>query len=435
MRASSASPLSPNLICPEICIAADGSSNISACGTKPIPRTSISKQPRKLKLTLRGSSIRNSTCLAMTRTSPASGHSIRRSSIPLSNASGPLALLSGIELRLMECPLAGDVRVIAKHVEFLIELPRKVSFNFLGCFEMEVRGIGFVPQAEMFDEPSAAMQISGQIKFGDSGDALDARIEFHSLYVGLPAAGSLIPRLYCRELGVSLSVADAFQLSGTVDFLDDREIQPGLKASGFRGQGSVTIQGLPTLAVSFAFLRVRATGAATWDRAWFVYVQVPKISIEIPALEIFIREIGFGFGYRYTLAMIGAADQIQDPKELIKRLQALSLTQGELASFNQWSVDDVPGGPPRWTMVFRALIAESSATQSPTEWLEKEEEELPCLFLLDAVVALRSDLTFLMSARGWLFTNYWDYVNNTNGVRTAPLVSGFVLLSPRQSRF
>src|ERR1035437_6674712 len=57
------------------------------------------------------------------------------------NPSGPLALLSGIELRLMECPLAGDVRVIAKHVEFLIELPRKVSFNFLGCFEMEVRGI------------------------------------------------------------------------------------------------------------------------------------------------------------------------------------------------------------------------------------------------------------------------------------------------------
>ena len=152
-------------------------------------------------------------------------------------------------------------------------------------------------------------------------------------------------------------------------------------------------------------------------------------------IEIFIREIGLGFGYRYTLAMIQASDTIQDPKELIRQLEQLSLSQGDLASFDQWRVDDGGPGDPRWTVVFRAMIAESSATQVPTEWIEEDEREIPCLFLLDTVVALRSDLTFLMTARGWLFTNYWDYVNDTNGVKRAPLVTGFVLLSPRQSRF
>jgi hypothetical protein len=361
--------------------------------------------------------------------------------VPLAgdDPSGPLAWLPAIELRLMECPLTGDARVIAKHVQFLIEMPRKMTFSILGCFAMEVRAIGFVPQATMFDEFASAMRLSGQIKFAEGGgDVLDARIDFHDLFVGLPAPGSLIPRIYCKELGLKLKVGEAFEANGIVDFLDNEEVLPGVVANGFRGQGELTIQGLPTLAVSFAFLRVSNDSGVTWARAWFVYAEVDKLSLEIPIVELFIREIGFGFGYRYTLAMIQAADQIQDPKQLIKTLTDLSRSQGDLASFDQWRVDysglNSPGDP-RWTIVFRALIAESSATRVPTEWIDAAERELPCLFILDAVVALRSDLTFLMTARGWLFTNYWEYVNDTNGVRRAPLVSGFVLLSPRQKRF
>ena len=352
---------------------------------------------------------------------------------------GPLAWLPAIELRLMECPLTGDARVISKHVQFLIEMPRKMTFSILGCFAMEVRGIGFVPQATMFDDFASAMRLSGQIKFAEGGgDVLDARIDFHDLYIGLPAPGSLIPRIYCAELGLKLKVGEAFEANGIVDFLNNKQILPGVIASGFQGQGELSIQGLPTLAVSFAFLRVSNDGGVTWARAWFVYAQVEKLSLEIPIVELFIREIGFGFGYRYTLAMIEAADEIQDPKQLIKTLTELSRSQGDLASFDQWRVDyqglGSPGDP-RWTIVFRALIAEASATRVPTQWIDAAEQQLPCLFILDAVVALRSDLTFLMTARGWLFTNYYEYVNDVNGVKRAPLVSGFVLLSPRQKRF
>lgn len=106
---------------------------------------------------------------------------------------GPLAWLPQIEMRLNECPLTGDARVISQHVQFLIEMPRKVTFSILGCFDMEIRAIGFVPQADMFDAFASAMRISGQIKFAENGgDALDARIDFHDLFIGLPAPGSFV---------------------------------------------------------------------------------------------------------------------------------------------------------------------------------------------------------------------------------------------------
>lgn len=49
----------------------------------------------------------------------------------------------------METPLTGDMRAIAKHVNVFITLPRPLSFNFLGAFELELRGVGFIPQAEV----------------------------------------------------------------------------------------------------------------------------------------------------------------------------------------------------------------------------------------------------------------------------------------------
>ncbi|HEY9659949.1 MAG TPA: hypothetical protein V6C65_15950, partial [Allocoleopsis sp.] len=63
---------------------------------------------------------------------------------------------------------------------------------------------------------------------------------------------------------------------------------------------------------------------------------------------------------------------------------------------------------------------------------------IPCVFLFDAVIAFRSDLTFFMAARAWINTNYYDYVTNVDGtaeVQGKPLFSGFVLLSPRKKRF
>lgn len=343
---------------------------------------------------------------------------------------GALAWLPDIQIDLVDCPLTGDASVLAKHVQFLIELPRPKSFSFLGAFEMELRAIGFVPQAEVFDG-DGAMLISGQLKFAQGpGDAADSRSDFHKLYIGLPKKGSFIPRIHFTELPVHLNFGSAFRLNGTVEFVD------GALEKGFTGEGSLEISGLPTIATAFGFLRVRRDADAPWVRAWFIYAELRKISVQIPVVPIFLREVGLGFGYRYTLVSIRAADQANDVGKLLKELTALSRTQGDLSKRDRWAVDlEEAGQDPRWTVAFRALLSQTTASASPLSYDENAEKVVPCLFLLDAVVALRSDLTFLMAARGWLFTNYYDYVSNYKGLREKPVVSGFVLLSPRKKRF
>lgn len=343
---------------------------------------------------------------------------------------GALALLPNLEIDLVECPLTGDASVLAKHVQFLIELPRPLHFRFLLAFDMELRAIGFLPQAEVFDG-DGAMILSGQLKFAQgAGDAADARPDFHKLYIGLPKKGTFLPRLHFTELPVHLNFGSAFRLNGAVEFVD------GALEKGFTGEGSLEIQGLPTIAAAFAFLRVRRDASAPWVRAWFIYAELRKLSVQIPSVPVFLREVGLGFGYRYTLVAIRAADQANDAGKLIKELTTLSRTQGDLSKRDRWAVDlEEAGQDPRWTVVFRALLSQTTGSTAPLSYNEGAERNLPCLFLLDAVVALRSDLTFLMATRGWLFANYADYLSDYKGLREKPVVSGFVLLSPRRKRF
>ena len=361
---------------------------------------------------------------------------------PLSgdDSGGALSWLPSIEIQLVDCPLTGNMRVIAQHVNFLIELPRKLKFSFLGCFQMELRAIGFVPQFDKLGDNSSAMQITGQIMFAEGGgDVLETKVDFHSLYVALPKPGSFVPRVHLKGLGIKIKQGELFELYGAVDFFDDEVIEPGIRGKGFSGEGSITIQGLPTIAASFAFMRVSADQGVTWKRAWFLYLEARKLALMIPVIEIYIREIGLGFGYRYTLAGIKTSDQINDPKQLLKELKKISKTQGNLSRRDQWRVDlEGPGEGARWTVALRALIAQTSASQDPfgADYSNEAESVLPCLFVLDVVIALRSDLTFFMAGRAWLDTNYHDFrfVNN-NGLQDKPLFSAFVLLSPRQKRF
>jgi hypothetical protein len=354
--------------------------------------------------------------------------------LPGDDSTGPLSWLPGIEMQLMECPLTDDVSVLRKHIKFLVEMPRKPSFEFLGCFKMELRGIGFVPQAPMFDD-DAAMELAGQVMFADgTGDVIEASFDFHNLYIGLPEPGKFFPRIHFKGLTVKLRQGDAFAVEGSVDFFDNDLIEPGLIARGFGGRGSLSIQGLPTFTAAFTFVRVSRDKGEHFVRAWFIYVQVEKISLRIPLLNVFIREIGLGFGYRYTLASIRAADELDDARKMIKELRRLSLTQGELSRRDQWRVViEDPGQSPRWTVAARMMISQNSASQQATDWHPKVEKTLSSLFLLDVVLALRSDLTFLMTARAWLNTNYNDY-RVKESLRSRPLLSGFVLLSPRKKR-
>ncbi|WUI02568.1 hypothetical protein OHR68_12430 [Spirillospora sp. NBC_00431] len=349
---------------------------------------------------------------------------------PGDDADGPLGLLGKIRIDLVQCPLTGDARVIGKHVKFLVELPKPKSFNFLGCFEMELRAIGFVPQCEFFDG-DGAMQVTGQLKFAQGpGDTPDSRPDYHQLFIGLPLPGEFVPRIHFTRLAVNLAIGAAFRLSGAVDFVDEPD------QTGLVGEGIVQIQGLPAIAASFGFLRVRRGAGSPWLRAWFLYLEIRQVSFMIPVIQIYLREIGMGFGYRFTIAAIKAADVENDVKKLLKTLQELSRTQGDLSKRDRWAVDlEEAGQDPRWTIVLRAMISQTSASASPLRYEAFAEADLACIFLVDAIIAFRSDLTFFMSVRGWFNTNYADYVTNRDGARENPILSGFVLLSPRQKRF
>ncbi|MAT42822.1 MAG: hypothetical protein CL609_10800 [Anaerolineaceae bacterium] len=348
------------------------------------------------------------------------------------DADGPLGLLPTIQLEMIECPLTGDASVIGKHVRFLIEMPKPISFPFLGAFEMELRAIGFVPQFDPFDG-DGAMQITGQVKFAQgSGDVPNGKPDYHKLFIGLPGEGETFPRIYFTELPININMGEAFRLNGVVGYINEEN--PKYEEEGFFGQGTISIQGLPTIAGAFTFSRVRRNERAPWVRAWFLYLELREVSFMIPVVQLYIREIGFGLGYRYTLVSIKAADETKDAKQLIHKLSELSRTQANLADRAQWAVDiEEAGKEPRWTIVFRALISQNSASASPLSYDPIAERDLPSLFLFDAMISFRSDFTFYMAARGWINTNYNDILIQPK-LRERPFVSGFILLSPRQKR-
>lgn len=344
--------------------------------------------------------------------------------------SGALAKLPTIQLELNECPLTSDVSVLAKHISFLVELPKPVTFPLLGAYEYELRAIGFIPQFEVFDN-DAAMMISGQIKFGDGkGDVADSKPDYHKLWVGLPKKGSIVPRLHMDKLPLAINLGEAFKLNGVIEFFDGKD------EKGFSGEGVLEIKGLPPIAASFGFFRLLRTEPDDWVRAWFIYIEARQISFRIPYLEIYLREIGLGFGYRYTLVGIKAAEEAADLRQLIAELKVLSRTQGDLAKRDRWARDvEERGLDPRWTIVLRAMFAQRSAAIAPLSWNQAKEEKIACAFLFDAVASFRSDLTFFMTMRGWINTSYGHFVKERNDGNTlAPLVSGFVLLAPREQR-
>jgi hypothetical protein len=242
---------------------------------------------------------------------------------------------------------------------------------------MELRAIGFLPQADVLGG-DGAMQLTGQLKFAQgAGDTPDSRAEYHTLFIGLPKKGEFVPRIYFKKLPVNLNLGAAFKLNGVVEFEDS------LQEKGFKGEGVLEIQGLPTMAASFAFLRVRQSESSPWVRAWFIYLEVRQISFKIPVVEFYLREVGLGFGYRYTLASIKEADRANDVRSLIKGLKELSRTQGDLSKRDRWQVDlEERGEDPRWTIVLRALISQLSASTSPLEWDEAKEKDLPCVYYL-----------------------------------------------------
>ncbi len=343
-----------------------------------------------------------------------------------------LAELASTSIDVVRAPIAGDASRLMDLIDFVVDLPAPATFDVLGCFEMGITSLAFIPEYGAFDG-DPGLELKGQIKFADGeGDKALGVDSKHTLVVGAPEPGSLIPRVHLAELSILIEKGDAFKLDVVVSFVDDAE------RKGFEGEGTLEIKGLPSLAVAVGFMRVRRTIADPWARAWFIAANVGKLTLRVPVLEIYLREIGLGFGYRYTLTSIAALDEIDDLGELIGRLRELSRTAGDLATRGAWSVALEPAGEDaRWTIALRALFSQSAApTSTPIRWDEKAEERIPSAFLFDVLAAIRSDLTFFLAVRAWINTNYHDYYGDVDEeIRGNPLFSGFAVLEPRKQRF
>jgi hypothetical protein len=349
--------------------------------------------------------------------------------------SGLLQYLKDVRIELERAPLTADPRVLLKHVKFQKSLNPKKTFPLFNLFQFELRGFGFHPASPKFSGSPPAVNISGQIKFAQIGDVMQPSIEFHGLWIAPPEAGKSLPRLKADGLGVDIGLSGVAKLRGSVLAVDPQTpsleglelAPPGYDAYGFLGEGQLSIEGWGTMSAAMGFMEVaRKDAPDDRKKSFFLYLEANKLAIEIPVViwTFYLREVGFGFGYRYTLRGIKAAEQAQSVAQLVKTLDDVSKRQGDLSRFTSWLPD------PEGDNVTLALRGAFQCYPAEDSWNEKQESVAEEPFFFDIVAALRSDMTFLMAARGWVATNYHDFLNDKSGeIRHHPGFRGYLYIS------
>ncbi|HXU31680.1 MAG TPA: hypothetical protein VN851_13990, partial [Thermoanaerobaculia bacterium] len=351
---------------------------------------------------------------------------------------GLLKHLGEIEISLERAPLTADPRVLLNHISFQKALNPKKTFSLFNLFTFELRGFGFHPASPKFEGRPAAVNVSGQIRFAQIGDVMQPKIDFHGLWIAPPKKGESLPRIKADGLGVDLQLAGAVKVRGSVLAVDPdtrtvegREVAPdGYNTYGFLGEGALDIPGWGTMEASLGFLEVEKKDAPGERKtAFFLYLQKDKLAVEIPTgiWTFYLREAGFGFGYRYTLAGIADAEKAKSVAQLVKTLDDVSRRQGDLARYSAWKADPEKDN---FTLAMRAAF-QPMVAQSTYD--EATELKAVSPFFFDIVAALRSDFTFLMSARAWLGVNYATFLANKDNFRERPGIRGFLYISVPRS--
>jgi len=351
---------------------------------------------------------------------------------------GLLKHLADIEVTLEKAPLTNDPRVLLRHVQFQKELKPKKTFSLFNLFTFELRGFGFHPASPKFDGRPPAVSISGQIRFADLGDVMQPKIDFHELWIAPPKGDESLPRIKAEGLGVELQLAGAVKIRGAVLAVDPdtRTVEGGdfaprgYNTYGFLGEGAVDIPGFCAIEASLGFLEVeRQDDPGDRRLSFFLFLQANKLAVEIPTpiWTFYLREAGFGFGYRYTLAGIKDAENAKSTGQLVRILDDVSRRQGDLARFAAWKPDPEKDN---FTLALRGAFQPFPAEKT---FNEKREKTAVSPFFFDIVAALRSDFTFLMSARGWLGVNYHTFLENNDNFRERPGFRGYLYISVPRS--
>lgn len=339
-------------------------------------------------------------------------------------SSGLLEKLKSVTLSFTRLRVGDDV---LSKVVLMCELNAPIKVGLFGLFEMEIRSIGLHPRYPDFDEPAAAVLIGGQIRFAEAGDVVQAQVDFHRLAVGMPRSGSALPQVHAKGLRVVISSPEGFKIGGRVDSLDEENLK------GFRGEGVVQVPGLPELSAAFAFVRVRDPKSDTWKKAWFIAIEAAKISYLVGgALPIYLRQVGLGFGYRYTLPLIEEFSKETDPADLIEKMLAALDAHQTLARIDSWQVDADDGGR-KWTIALEAVLSLGTTQPTPFDYDARAERRMRTIFA-QFLAAYRSDFTMVAAAKVWFPVSIDDFFENREGMRARPLAKGFIAYSAPQRR-
>jgi hypothetical protein len=366
---------------------------------------------------------------------------------------GLLQSLSKTRITLDEVPLAADPRILLRHISFQVPIDPPARATLFSLFGFELRGIGFHPASPAFSN-DPALSLSGQVSFAEFGDLPAVEIDFHQLWLAGPKPGEILPRVRMDGLGVALNLGSTARVRGTALAVDDKlpslfrpDVLPSnIVANGFVANGALSISGLPDLSASAGFLELRKRrnggGLEAPRHAFFLYGQLSRLSQPIPTPigEMYLREASFGFGFRYTLAGIAQVDRVSSPQTMTPILDEVSKRQGQLSDIVAWEPE--PEGD-RLTLAMRMLFTLRSMSkpggydaeaEDPPDVPEKRKPPNPVLF--DAVAAMRSDLTFLLTVRAWLSVNYADWVNGRGQAwQVQPGLRGYMYISVPRRQF
>ncbi len=329
-----------------------------------------------------------------------------------------------IRMEFTDAPLGDE---FFDHIELIATLNKPERFKVLGLFDMEVRSIGFHPKFDGFDEAAAAIIIGGQIAFADLGDVLSVDVDFHRIYLGMPKQGDVIPQVHAKGLRVEIATS-GFKIAGRVEYYKDDLID------GFGGEGTVLVPGLPELSAAFAFAKLRAEVTDGWKRGWFIAIDAARISFQIGPLPLYLRQIGLGFGYRYTSVLIKTFESEDELGKLIKLMLREIENHHSLARLDSWAPDpERDGQQSRWSIGLEAMFSMASANTSPTTYNKQGEQGLQTL-LAQMLLFLRSDFTFMAAAKVWFPVSADDFFENVEDMRKRPLALGFMAYSAPKSR-
>ncbi|MBL4802240.1 MAG: hypothetical protein JKY45_10125, partial [Emcibacter sp.] len=336
---------------------------------------------------------------------------------------GALENLQSATLEFVNAPLGDE---FFKHIEFSVALVKPYSFPVFGLFDMEIRSIGFHPAFGPFGEKPAII-IGGQVKFADVGDAVSADITFHKMYIGFPKQGEILPQFHFKGLRIEIA-ASGFKIAGEVQHIDNA------KMKGFAGFGTIMIPGMPELTAAFAFTKLRAAETDSWKRGWFIALEASRISFQMGPLPLYLRQIGLGFGYRYTSVIIKRFEEEDRLGPLVALMKKEVNNHQTLANLNSWAPDaERDGARGRWSIGIEAVFSMTSANSGPFTYEEKAEEQMRS-FVAQMLIFLRSDLTFLAAAKVWFPISADDFFKNKYDMRRRPLGLGFMIYSAPKKR-